>query len=690
MPFFTSQDTKDQELIQAAFDGDTVAARNLIKRGANVNAKDDRDWTPLMRASFKGHLEVVRLLVESGADVNGRGENDWTPLIVACYEANTDIARFLIEKGADPDARSSGSGELTALHLASSKGDLATVKVLIDGGANVDVRNNTNATSLIVACSEEAFEVAKLLIQSGANVNDGNSQGLTPLHVAAYKGNAEVARMLVDKGADIDARDSELGVTALDIAQKIGHTNIIQLLRQPAPPVDPDLSSDMPFSSLEHVLLIVNENEDAALESPVLTAMLESAVGKYLEEIKEKVHIDIIGHSDAAIHIHQVQGIPESVREEIAARYPDLAEQMERDAYKINLLCLVDPDVPLKGAIFLFYSYSKRMAKPKFLEKRTTPNGTYEVYLGSDAESAKEFLQTKKVTEAKYYIKVETPEGTWGLDKEGFYLESLLDWQTDIDRAQCEGGLDLTSVAQFSIEWATKGEGYNFVAQVCCGKCGHKWLDGVRYQNFTVVRCPRCRSYNKVDSNNIRVITPQRPEVSDVNINPVVTDEIAVGIENLICRHLARMCGELQGHPQFQDLPKVRDQLASDEKLSFTVEAIQRKLPDCLSTKELATESRLFSDWFVAVTICPWLMPDEIRPHLPQGYLALLNQVTLPAYAASNAGGRHVAHWMYCTDGRRDGVHLTLIPNTVNRAWQIQPIIAQDFLSPDERRQMGM
>ena len=70
----------------------------------------------------------------------------------------------------------------------------------------------------------------------------------------------------------------------------------------------------------------------------------------------------------------------------------------------------------------------KSTAEPIFLGMqggKTTPS-KYEVYKSEDAEAAKEFLLTKKVTEDQYYIIVETPRpgiGAW--TKIGLYLERL-------------------------------------------------------------------------------------------------------------------------------------------------------------------------------------------------------------------------------------------------------------------------
>ena len=143
--------------------------------------------------------------------------------------------------------------------------------------------------------------------------------------------------------------------------------------------------------------------------------------------------------------------------------------------------------------------------QPKFIRKERKGTATYEVYRGTDVESAKAFLMPRKVDKPQYYVVVETPEGNWGMDVKGLYLERLLSWQTDISSAQSEGHI-CKMPDMFSVEMAAKGLNDNFVAEVHCGKCEHEWPDAVRYQNMTVVRCPRCKTLNKVDTGNIKVV----------------------------------------------------------------------------------------------------------------------------------------------------------------------------------------
>jgi hypothetical protein len=143
---------------------------------------------------------------------------------------------------------------------------------------------------------------------------------------------------------------------------------------------------------------------------------------------------------------------------------------------------------------------------PQFVRTRQTPSGIYEDYTAVNAETAREFLMTKTVSQPKYYIKVVTPEGNWGMDIEGLYLERLLPFQLNIGAAECEGIIH-GFPKPFSIKMVVNGVSDNFIVEVGCGKCGQQWSDGIRYQEFTVVRCPNCQTLNKIDSRNIRVVS---------------------------------------------------------------------------------------------------------------------------------------------------------------------------------------
>ena len=81
---------------------------------------------------------------------------------------------------------------------------------------------------------EVYLKVLSYLQLSGkaADVNVADNRGYTPLIIASMCNNVSIVRLLVDAGADKDAvcLCNAFRLTALDMALRAGHTEIIQLL----------------------------------------------------------------------------------------------------------------------------------------------------------------------------------------------------------------------------------------------------------------------------------------------------------------------------------------------------------------------------------------------------------------------------------------------------------------------------
>src|SRR6478735_3260972 len=96
------------DLIPSAKLGDVARVKELLAKGAAVNAPDRRGMTPLMWASVSGSLEVVQLLIDRGAVVDRRAADGTTALMIASANGFTEVVRALLVRGADVAAARNG------------------------------------------------------------------------------------------------------------------------------------------------------------------------------------------------------------------------------------------------------------------------------------------------------------------------------------------------------------------------------------------------------------------------------------------------------------------------------------------------------------------------------------------------------------------------------------------------------
>jgi ankyrin repeat protein len=72
----------------------------LVAKGANLNAKDISDLTPLQLAILGDHEEISKLLIAKGADVNAADNMGITILDEATRKGNVGIIEMLKQAGA--------------------------------------------------------------------------------------------------------------------------------------------------------------------------------------------------------------------------------------------------------------------------------------------------------------------------------------------------------------------------------------------------------------------------------------------------------------------------------------------------------------------------------------------------------------------------------------------------------------
>lgn len=125
-------------------------------------------------------FSMVKLLIDHGADVNAKDNNNATPLHYAC---TAEILKLLLEKGANPNAIA--KEETTILQCVSNNAD--AIKILLSHieKTDTDGKNKeiiTGKTTLHQACKNP--EAIKLLLENGVPINALDGKERTVLLVA--------------------------------------------------------------------------------------------------------------------------------------------------------------------------------------------------------------------------------------------------------------------------------------------------------------------------------------------------------------------------------------------------------------------------------------------------------------------------------------------------------------------------
>lgn len=199
----------DNELVQAATDGDLAAVDARLQAGIAPDSRNEKGQSALAMAAARGHSDVVRKLLDFGADPEGAGA-DPSPARAACTMASADCLRLLLDAGADPNARfGDGQSLLTGTILADGtvrdnerRTDyLGLAGMLLDAGAKIDDADADGATALTRAVVLDRPETVRWLLARGADPKLGGHRGLSLIQIAEAKKLREVSQLLLAAGA---------------------------------------------------------------------------------------------------------------------------------------------------------------------------------------------------------------------------------------------------------------------------------------------------------------------------------------------------------------------------------------------------------------------------------------------------------------------------------------------------------
>lgn len=197
----------------ACLRGHNPIVQALLEAGADADggrSKDkgpgDRDGrTPLLfiasEKSSKWNVGTVKLLLEKGANPDAMDSTERTPLHWAATNGYLELGRILLagNYGTKPNINATQNRGKTALHFASVHNREDFVDLLISNSAFLDSKSDGQWTPLINAADKGHTGVVSKLLAAGANVNAQTSTHMTALHWAASNGHDDVVKILLDR-----------------------------------------------------------------------------------------------------------------------------------------------------------------------------------------------------------------------------------------------------------------------------------------------------------------------------------------------------------------------------------------------------------------------------------------------------------------------------------------------------------
>lgn len=193
---------KKPPLCKAAQTKQTKIAQKLLIAGANPNATDSFNNSPLYYAALNNDVALIKTLSESKADFTG--EEGKKAVNVALLNNHIEALTLLIQNEASADVHvsiksaSDSSFSTSSISSSSSCNSGTETKdktgVLRDGDTPSHFAARTNNVVLAKACMDQDKKL----------VNSTNAKGRTPALVALKTLNQEVAQLLFNSGAKID------------------------------------------------------------------------------------------------------------------------------------------------------------------------------------------------------------------------------------------------------------------------------------------------------------------------------------------------------------------------------------------------------------------------------------------------------------------------------------------------------
>ncbi|XP_014228780.2 serine/threonine-protein phosphatase 6 regulatory ankyrin repeat subunit B-like [Trichogramma pretiosum] len=177
-----------------------TTSKILLVNGSNPNLADKDGCTALHLISsntktcdaMRHFFEIIDDMQQT-VQINARDNKGWTPLHVAVHSGSRSKFQLLLKRGADPNV-TNHDGQ-TALHFVCRRDDYGFMwnffNIIDDmqQPVEIDARDIMGQTPLLLALFNANTKMAEHLLWADADPNLADNEGWTPLHVICIKCN---------------------------------------------------------------------------------------------------------------------------------------------------------------------------------------------------------------------------------------------------------------------------------------------------------------------------------------------------------------------------------------------------------------------------------------------------------------------------------------------------------------------
>ncbi len=241
--------------------------RQLLDEGVDVNDRYTRnETTPLISAAAAGHEEILRELISRGAEINACTKDSYTALMAACEWDHPELAEILLEEGADVTIATTQSGRRFSamddvdpfpiddfegaapaasipppaaidapfpMKPLGGESDLPGLSALPPGGqgtpAAPDIYTGQSTGDEMDATFGQYTDSSGRIAVRDLEEGDEEPYGYTALVYACANNNLDLVKHLIEHGAPVDSCTSK-NETGISMACSHDHADTIQTL----------------------------------------------------------------------------------------------------------------------------------------------------------------------------------------------------------------------------------------------------------------------------------------------------------------------------------------------------------------------------------------------------------------------------------------------------------------------------